>query len=488
MKILVYSAMNAETVLHNLGEPEYSYFFVLREFMPVLQQLGEVEIIDDPASEVDRRYHAALERGQQCAFLSFSPPHLTTLGLDCPTIPVFAWEFSSMPGETWWQDRPEMDWRWCLEQCAGAIVHSQQSAQAVRALMGDAFPVVDIPAPLQDRMAGARQWLSQMDRVAGEPIEISRGTLFDTHDSEMERWLPTEDDIIRAVAEARSVIPIDENKGYRRGPKTARRITLEHLVAWYQQVLGPRLPDALRRPLDLWAARTDPWQLGRRQLKLDGVVFTSLFNPHDGRKNWVDMVTAFCVEFRDQPDATLVLKLGHRRHEDALQGFLMLLPRLPRFRCRLVILNGFLADEAYLQLLGGTHFAVNTSYGEGQCLPLMEYMSCGRPAVSPCHSALADYIRPDNAFSVDSWADATAWPHDPRVAYRTLRQQVDWASLRRAYRAAFECYRNQPDRYRAMAQAAEQRMQQHCSQAVALRRLSALLQRVPAATSLAPAT
>src|SRR5690606_11037115 len=126
--------MNAETVLQNLGEPEYSYFFVLREFMPVLQQLGEVEVIEDPASEVDRRYHAAIALGQQCIFLSFSPPHLTTLGLDCPTSPVFAWEFSSMPDETWWQDRPEMDWQIgrasCRERVGGTVVTEAVIAQS----------------------------------------------------------------------------------------------------------------------------------------------------------------------------------------------------------------------------------------------------------------------------------------------------------------------------------------------------------------------
>lgn len=101
MKFLVYSAMNAETVVHNLGEPEYSYYFVLREFMPFLQRLGEVVVIADPAREVDTLYREALERGERCIFLSFSPPHLTRRDLACPTIPVFAWEFSSMPGETW---------------------------------------------------------------------------------------------------------------------------------------------------------------------------------------------------------------------------------------------------------------------------------------------------------------------------------------------------------------------------------------------------
>src|SRR5690554_6222454 len=171
MRILAYSAMNADTVQQNFGEPEYSYYFVLREFMPLLQQVGQVQVVEDPASEVDPLYHAARARGEDCVFLSFSPPHLTCLGLDCPTIPVFAWEFSNMPDETWWDDRPEQDWRWCLQQCAGAIVHSGQSAEVVRRMMGADFPVAAIPAPLWDRMARAREFLDSTD--SAEVIERS---------------------------------------------------------------------------------------------------------------------------------------------------------------------------------------------------------------------------------------------------------------------------------------------------------------------------
>lgn len=483
MKILVYSAMNADTVAHNFGEPEYSYYFVLREFMPLLQQLGEVQVVDDPVNEVDPLYWAATERGQTCLFLSFSPPHRTCLDLDCPTIPVFAWEFSHMPDESWWEDRPEQDWRWALEQCAGAIVHSRQSADSVRALMGDSFPVIDIPAPLWDRIAPAREHLRQSGDASPGPIQITHGTVFDSHDPQFKRWLPTEEEVVSTIDELRQVGQFDENKGFRRSPRSPRRITVEYLVAWYQQVLASRLPARIRPLLDRWAARTDPWQLGRRKLQLGGVVFTSLFNPRDGRKNWVDMLTAFCTEFRDDPEATLVFKLGHSRHEEALRGILLLIPRLPAFRCRVVLLMGFLDDDAYRQLLQQSHFAVNASYGEGQCLPLMEYLSCGKPAVAPCHSALADYIDEDVAFVINSWADVTIWPHDPRNAYRTLRQQIDWTSLRRAYRAAFDCYRQQPQIYHQMAATAEQRMQRHCSLAVSRQRLEAFLEHVMEETS-----
>ena len=478
MKILVYSAMNAVTMQQNFGKPEYSYYFVLREFMPLLQQFGEVQTVENPATEVDPLYHAATRQGEACVFLSFSPPHLTCLGLSCPTIPVFAWEFSNMPNETWWDDRPEQNWRWCLQQCAGAIVHSEQSAQVVRNMMGADYPVTAIPAPLWDRMASGRNHLNSSGDACTSTIEVARGTIFDTNDPELERWLPTEQDIIRAVAEARGVIPIDENEGFRRTQKSVGRVTLEYMIAWYQQVLADRVPTCWRRNLDQWTARKDPWQLGRRELELSGVVFTSLFNPKDGRKNWVDMLTAFCTEFRDEPGATLVFKLGHRDHEEALQGFLMVLPRLPPFRCRVVLLNGFLDDDAYLKLLRRSHFALNASHGEGQCLPLMEYLSCGKPAVAPSHSALADYIDEDIAFIVDSWADATMWPHDPRIAYRTLRQQIDWTSLCRAFRNAFECYRTQPARYQQMSLAAINRMQEHCSMNAVKARLETLLKTI----------
>lgn len=481
MKFLVYSAMNAETVVHNLGEPEYSYYFVLREFMPLLQSMGEVVVIADPAREVDTLYREALERGESCIFLSFSPPHLTRRDLACPTIPVFAWEFSSMPGETWWEDRPENDWRLSLQHCGAAIVHSQQSVQVVRELMGQDFPVVSIPAPLWDRQETMRAQLSVAPAKSRTRTAIERGVVFDTHDPKLSRWLPSEEDMIRAVAESRGLIPIDEEKGYRRLSQSVGAITRRYLVAWCRQVLTPSLPSPLRPLVDYLIG--DPWYAGKRELELGGVVFTSLFNPHDGRKNWVDMLTAFCTVFKDEPSATLVFKLGHHRYEDAIQGILMVLPRLEAFRCRVVIMHGYLSDEAYSGLLRATHFVVNASYGEGQCLPLMEYLACGKPAVAPCHSALADYMDESVGFVVDSWADATAWPHDPRVAYRTLRQQVDWSSLCDAFTAAYRCYRDDPERYRQLARNAIERMQKHCSLATARPLLTNLLEQMMAKES-----
>ena len=100
MIFYVYSKLNKDTIAYNLGEPEYSYYFVLQEFLPVLKEFGEVVFINDPETEVDPLFTEALERGVLSYFLSFTPPHLTQTGLKCPTIPIFAWEFSSIPNET----------------------------------------------------------------------------------------------------------------------------------------------------------------------------------------------------------------------------------------------------------------------------------------------------------------------------------------------------------------------------------------------------
>jgi glycosyltransferase involved in cell wall biosynthesis len=154
---------------------------------------------------------------------------------------------------------------------------------------------------------------------------------------------------------------------------------------------------------------------------------------------------------------------------------LMCIARLPKFKCRVLIVHGYLERTEFDSLIAASAFVVNASHGEGQCLPLMELMSCGKPAIAPRNSAMLDYIDDEVAFVVDGWLDATAWPHDPRLAYRTCRQQIDWSSLVEQYRAAYRCYKEDPERYRRMSAAAIQRMHDHCSQAVAKARLQQFL-------------
>lgn len=490
MKFLIYSEVTAATIATSLGLPEYSYYFVLRAFLPVLERLGEVLIVTAPETEVDAHYQAARAAGERCVFLSFSPPHRTALALDCPTVPVFAWEFDSIPTQSWY-DQPEHDWRYGLTRCGRAISHSALTVRTVHDALGADFPVIAIPAPVWDKFAALRAGAAAAGTLERHRIEVRCGVLFDSHDVSLEPWMPGPDAVASAVAAARGqVAPAVVPEAPAAAPRDRWRITLRYLVEWYRLVWRDSLPRPLSQGLGKLKARLrpapvpaapqsppsqDPWELAEHSFELDGVVFTAVFNPYDGRKNWVDMLTAFCSAFRDTPDATLVFKLGHHEYREAIEGMLMGLARLPAFRCRVLILHGFLETPAYESLIHATSYVVNASHGEGQCLPLMEYLSCGKPAVAPCHSAMADYIDRDLAFVVDSWLDATAWPHDPRLAYRTCRHQTDWTSLVEAYRAAYRCFKETPELYRAMSGNAVERMRQHCSQQTAAERLRQFL-------------
>ncbi|POA22766.1 glycosyltransferase [Pseudomonas sp. FW300-N1A1] len=413
MLIIIHSETNKSNIVQNLGRPEYSYYFVLKEFRPVLERLGQVIEVSNPDELVDRLYVDCQRRGEACIFLSFSPPHRTPMHYACPTIPVFAWEFSTIPTDTW-HDEPRHDWRVVLAASGAAITHSSFTVKAVRDAMGADYPVSAIPAPVWDRFSGRRQGLDQKPRAEQVTLNL-RGLLIDSR-------------------------------------------TLD---------LRPYGPEALR---DGQAVVFDG-PVRDCQLVLDGVIYTSVFNPYDGRKNWQDMLSAFCTTFRDTPDATLVLKLTHHDIADALNDMLHHLYKNQSYRCRIVLIHGFLADADYERLVEATSYVVNSSFGEGQCLPLMEFMSCGKPAIAPCNTAMADYIDSENSFIVDSTDELTAWPHDPRAAYRTLRYITNWDSLCSAYKASFDVAWNDEARYARMSVHAVNKLEQFCSQAGTEQRL-----------------
>ena len=128
MLIIIHSETNKSNIQQNLGRPEYSYYFVLKEFRPVLERLGQVIEVSNPDELVDRLYFDCLSRGEACVFLSFSPPHRTPIHYACPTIPVFAWEFSTIPTESW-HGEPRHDWRVVLNACGMAITLPQPFAR-----------------------------------------------------------------------------------------------------------------------------------------------------------------------------------------------------------------------------------------------------------------------------------------------------------------------------------------------------------------------
>ena len=213
----------------------------------------------------------------------------------------------------------------------------------------------------------------------------------------------------------------------------------------------------------------------RKSLKLSGVVYTSVFNPADGRKNWIDIVTAFCYAHRGNTDATLVLKMVTNDPGSYMGTLRLLLTQLAPFKCRIVAIRGFLPTEEFEKLMAATSYYVNASHCEGLCLPLMEFLSCGIPAVSPDHTAMADYINTRVAFPVESSIEQNVWPEDTRDLFRTLRYRINWESLHNGLLESYRVATEDPQHYQRMSKSASKEMKDYCSVAAVTRKLSKFL-------------
>jgi len=474
MKIIVHSSYSAQTIGANLGKAQYSYYFVLAGYLPVLRQLGDVVTVDDPETEADAIFDACQAKGEACVFLCFAPPHLVPITLRCPTIPILAWEFSTIPCEMW-SDDPRSDWRVVFAHCKRVIVLSHHTAALVREAMGEDFPVFVIPTATYEGFAGT----GPAQPVADDYTLHLRGYLFDSAADERfmhnSSWPPVPPP--HFVPPAPEVLaPLEPVR-----PGLRRRVglTLYYAHAWYRDVLRDIVPGPLKRLASVCGRRLYRLYKARKQappgaapplpeqdVVLSGVVYTSVFSPLDGRKNWHDLVSGFIWAFRDRPDATLFLKGLVKGGVEAFPALYALLSQFAPFRCRVVFFAGFLSDDEYRELIRGTSYYVNCSHAEGLCMPLMEFLSAGRPAIAPDYTAMADYIDPRIAFVLSGSLEHNVWPFDPRDLFTTMRYRLNWETLVAAYEQSYALAMARDERYDAMSAAAHVAMQAFCAEDV----------------------
>ncbi|MGP6419443.1 glycosyltransferase [Pseudomonas putida] len=529
MNFILYSDVNDRSISQSLGRPEYSYYFVLKAYRPVLESLGQVHVVAS-AAEVDPLYRQLQLAGQDSLFLSFAPPHKTPTDLHCPVVCVIAWEYDSIPVAPREEDAHH-DWSRILARHDRAITLSSHTAQAIRRTMGEDFPVLVLPTPLWEGFAAVRQQYPAAPVNPGAVLQI-KGCIIDSRALGLSADgliapTPNEQAVeacepVDIAAPSEPVPPPPEltlrrrafiTKHYLREGWRATTASNEHpplfllkhnLLLWYREAVRDLLPVALRR--QLFRLRTPapeplpptvsveaptvaehpqaclPDTSATLQTEVSGVVYVSVFNPEDGRKNWHHLITAFCWAMRDVEDATLVLKMTQNDLATYYVHLITLLSQLSPFACRVVVMHGYLEDEEFARLYGAASFYVNASRCEGLCLPLMEFMSCARPVIAPDHTAMHDYIDERVGFIVKSSREPTIWPDDVRILYRTLRHRPDWGSLKKAYVDSYAMAKNDPVAYQAMALAANERMREYCSFAPVQQRLAQFFQLTPSAS------
>lgn len=412
MIIIVYSETQEHSLVNNLGYSEYSYYFVLKSYKPMLESLGIVVTVDHPATQVDPIYDFCQAVGEQCVFLSFTPPHKTQLDLRCPTVPVFAWEFGTIPNESWGGDLRN-DWALILRRFPLAITHSEFAKRAILQAMGGDYEVYVMPSPIWENY----QSIDVLDKPKTLKVQ---GRVTDSY----ELNTPANKDV--AVGKASGSVSMT--------------LDLSEIMASKKQQPAP----------------------GVKELEIKGTVYTYVFNPDDGRKNWADLLRAFCYAFKEESEACLILKLIGDRSGNAVQRFRQeILQNMP-MKCRVIVVYGFLPGEGYRNLIRASHFALNSSYGEGQCLPMMEFMSAGLPSVTPLHTAMEDYADESSSVPVNFSNELTSWPHDTRKKIRTHRFRVDQFSMIEAFTKA-QSKAADDKVYAAMSKAAKQNLKNYCA-------------------------
>jgi glycosyltransferase involved in cell wall biosynthesis len=692
MRFLVYCAINSESIETSLGEADYSYYFVMQRFLPLLEEFGEVTLLETPATDAIVLEH---QQTDHCIYLSFAPPDKVARVTLCPVVPVFAWEFSNLPYETF--TRPRDNWVNELRITGRAITHSGYAAGVVREQLDQDFAIASIPAPLWDScenlrerrrhqpprgldglsldckiidsrdydisntavrpgvvsagkatMPLAREWNGEplelsfardgsgqtlvgfndaetwgvwsksghpwvlLDHAiegeveleitvcgyahnVGEPLGLELGSCkaylllsgsLTTHVLRMTVDTPTNFLAFRGVGKRAVDMEDPRDIGFGLTSLTVRRPlssaappppvlldfstegmllegfhVAEAMGRWTAASRATvRLPQCVTGDINLaietfnvlhnegreielrvggvietltlsaeqsvyeislsGVASTDffrlenlavgesgndddPRKLGlglakisisavaggrniiaegrsnnswsvfskRQRSATNGILYTAILNPNDARKNWEDIVTAFVYAFRDKPHVTLLIKITNHDLKMFFRDIFTFFMELHPFDCRLVFVHGYLDWQEYEQLIAQSHFIVNASRGEGQCLPLMEFMSAGVPAIAPRNTAMLDYVDESNAFIVSSSPELTYWPQDPRQVFRTLWQRIDWQTLHDAFRDSERAKRKDGRRYQKMSEAAISSLEKFCSMNVARERL-----------------
>lgn len=240
----------------------------------------------------------------------------------------------------------------------------------------------------------------------------------------------------------------------------------------YKSYVKPTLPSGIHKGLAfavrtaraMRTARTEevvvPYPVSPK-LELSGVVYSTIFNPFDPRKNFQDMLSAFLLALGDCADATLVIKLVlcPELAAEALKNMIHYYLGLGlRHRCKLVFVNTYLSDELMVELARGSTYYLNTSRAEGSCLPLQNFLAAGRPGVAPAHTGMADYLDDDIGFTIACHPEPTAWPHDLEHRLTTTWQRLVWWSLHNQLRTSYEVAREDSSRYQAMGAQGRQRL------------------------------
>ena len=185
----------------------------------------------------------------------------------------------------------------------------------------------------------------------------------------------------------------------------------------------PLITNSYRSREDVRAACTTrarsmiDWLAPRLAVGRDPLVYLAVLNPEDFRKNLDALLRGFHYFQQAHPDVFLIVKVLTGTQRLSLEQVIadVIHNRVDVNSVfdsdNIVFINRFLPDEEMSALYCIADFYLCTSVAEGQNLPLLEAMAHGTVPVTTGNTAMADYIRPDNAFLIDERLVDNTSPH-----------------------------------------------------------------------------
>ncbi len=448
--ILLTTYMTGSTEGQNLGVAGYSYDFVTQLFLPLLQQWGEVIPVPSPERNLQSAVKQAQADGLDAIHLSFLPLQDVCLAQDAPNVVVPAWEFPDVPNFAFGLN-PQNDWPATANRCDLVLVGNPFTENALRK-GGTTVPIRVTQVPVPDEYFKLPVWNNSDSTRLDCPGYVLSGGV-----KAVGCRTPT-------TQEQPELSMLKEiGKAIERGvSRNFKRLLGKQVYQWIKQ---PTLTSRTRRKPKQNSQRANirlphPW---KEKLDVSGIIYTSIFNPNDGRKNWQDLLTGFLFALGDCEDATLVIKLITSNQQAIRRVIDNYIRRDIPHRCNLVFVTDYLNDEQMLQLAENSTYYLQTTRAEGNCLPLMNFLAAGRPGISPAHSAIADYFDEDIGFVVESHPEPAAWPHDPNLRTRSTWGRLVWPSLVEQIRASYDLAKYDRAAYEAMGQRGKTRLEEWSS-------------------------